>query len=261
MRCVVPAAVLLACAGGASAQNDSQREHVPPDPPQSHVHAMPYREMVEMMGMDDRALFGKVMLDRLEWRDEEVSTYEWEVTAWYGGDINKVWFETEGEHVDGSVADARVELLWDRILTPWWSTRLGGRQDSGDDPTRNWLAFGVAGLAPGFIEMQAMAYVGDQGRTALRFSADYDLLITQRLVLQPEVELNVYGSDDPERLIGAGLSDLELGLRLRYEFRREIAPYVGMSWLKRFGDSADLASAAGQDTSEFMLVAGLRLWF
>jgi copper resistance protein B len=252
----VLASVMLMTAGAYA-----QTEHVPPDPPQTHVHAMPYGEMAEMMGMDDRASFGKVMLDRLEWRDADESTYEWEAAAWYGGDFNKVWLETEGEHVEGSVADARVELLWDRILTAWWNTRLGAREDSGEGPTRHWLAFGVAGLAPGFIEMEAMAYVGDHSRTALRLSADYDLLITQRLVLQPEAELNFFGRDDPERLIGAGLSDLELGVRLRYEFRREIAPYLGVSWSKRFGDSADLAQAAGHDPDEVSWVAGIRAWF
>ncbi|HYJ39891.1 MAG TPA: copper resistance protein B, partial [Steroidobacteraceae bacterium] len=100
MRRLASAGVLLVAAAGTFAQS----EHVPPDPPQTHVHEMPYREMVEMMGMDDRALFGKVMLDRLEWRDADVSTYEWEAAAWYGGDFNKVWLETEGEHVDGSTS-------------------------------------------------------------------------------------------------------------------------------------------------------------
>ena len=239
----------------------AQSEHVPPDPPQTHVHDMPYDEMVEMMGMDDRARFGKVMLDRLEWRDADESTVEWEASAWYGGDYHKVWLATEGEHVDGSVDDARVELLWDRILTAWWSTRLGVREDFGEGPTRGWLAFGVAGLAPGFFELEAMGFLGDGGRTAIRLSGDYDLLITQRLVLQPEAEVNFYGRDDPERLIGAGLSDLEIGLRLRYEIRREFAPYFGLSWSKRFGDSADLAEAAGHDSDELSLVAGLRAWF
>lgn len=251
------AVLMMVAAVGVFAQS----EHVAPDPPQSHVHAMPYGEMAEMMGMDDRARYGKVMLDRLEWRDADVSTYEWEAAAWYGGDFNKVWLETEGEHVDGSTTDANIELHWDRILTAWWSTRLGGRHDFGDGPARSWLAFGVAGLAPGFIETEVMAYVGDSGRTALHLSAEYDLLITQRLVLQPEGELHFYGSDDPERLIGAGLSDLELGLRLRYEFRREIAPYLGVSWTKRFGDSADLAEAAGEEPDELSFVAGIRLWF
>jgi copper resistance protein B len=239
----------------------AQDEHVPPDPPQTHVHDMPYDEMVEMMGMDDRAPLGKVMLDRLEWRDAEVSTYEWEAAAWYGGDFNKVWLVTEGEHADGATDDARVELLWDRILTAWWSTRVGAREDFGEGPTRDWLALGIAGLAPGFFELEAMAFVGDGGRTALRLSGDYDLLISQRLVLQPEAELNFHGSDDPERLIGSGLSDLELGLRLRYEFSRQFAPYLGVSWSKRFGDSADLAQAAGVDSDEVSWVAGIRAWF
>jgi copper resistance protein B len=123
------------------------------------------------------------------------------------------------------------------------------------------VAFGVAGLAPGFVELEIMAYVSDGGRTALRLSTQYDLLLTQRLVLQPALEVNAYGHDDPERLIGAGLSDLELGLRLRYEFRREVAPYLGVNWSKRFGDSADLSEAAGQDPDEISFVAGFRLWF
>ncbi len=257
MRRVAVGFAMLMAAGGTFAQS----EHVAPDPPQSHVHAMPYGEMAEMMGMDDRARFGKVMFDRLEWRDADVPTYEWDAEAWYGGDFHKLWIETEGEHVDGTTADASVELHWDRILTAWWSTRLGGRQDFGEGPGRSWLAFGVAGLAPGFFETEVMAYVGESGRTALRLSADYDMLITQRLVLKPEGELNFYGSDDPERLIGAGLSDLELGLRLRYEFRREFAPYLGVSWTKRFGDSADLAEAAGEESDELSFVAGVRLWF
>jgi len=257
VRRVALASLLWVLAGGAFAQD----EHVPPDPPHAHVHDMTYDEMVEMMGMDDRARFGKVMLDRLEWRDAEIATYEWEAAAWYGGDINKLRLATEGEHVDGSTGNARVELLWDRILTAWWSTRLGLREDFGEGPTRDWLALGIAGLAPGFFELEAMAFVGDSGRTALRLSGDYDLLITQRLVLQPEAELNFYGSDDPERLIGSGFSDLEMGLRLRYEFSRKFAPYLGLSWSKRFGHSADLARAAGIDPDELSLVAGLRAWF
>ena len=262
MRRTSLACALLAFAASAFAEDpgQSEREHVPPDPPQTRVHEMPYHEMAEMMGMDDRKRFGKVMIDRLEWRDGDSSIYEWEAAAWYGGDFNKLEIETEGEHT-GDANDARVEVLWDRIATAWWSTRLGVRWDVGEGPERGWVAFGVAGLAPGFVELGAMAYVGDAGRTALRLSTEYDLLLTQRLVLQPQFELNAYGRDDPERLIGAGLSDIELGLRLRYEFRREVAPYLGVSWAKRFGNSADFARAAGEDPDELSLVAGIRLWF
>ena len=255
-------ACAIALAGRAFAQTPDQgeREHVPPDPPQTRVHEMAYHEMADMMGMDDRKRFGKVMFDRLEWRDTEPSSVEWEASAWYGGDIDKLWVETEGEHVDSADA-ARVEAAWDHIVSAWWSTRLGVRWDVGDETTQGWVAFGVAGLAPGFVELEATAYVGDGGRTALRLSTEYDLLLTQRLVLQPALEINAYGEDDPERLIGAGLSDLELGLRLRYEIRREFAPYIGLNWTKRFGDSADFARAAGEDPDELSFVAGLRTWF
>ena len=257
MRRVAFTCVLLVLASRAF----SQSEHVPPDPPQSHVHAMPYREMAEMMGMDDRRRFGKVMLDRFEWRDADESTFEWAAHAWYGGDINKLWLETEGESVAGSTDDARVEVLWDHIATAWWNTRLGLRQDFGEGAARSWVAFGVAGLAPGFIEVEATAYVSSRERTALRLAANYDLLLTQKLVLRPELEINLYGHEDAERLIGSGLSDLELGLRLRYEFRREVAPYLGLSWSQRFGESADLARAAGVDSVDISIVAGIRAWF
>ena len=263
MRRVALTCALVAFAANAFGEEagQSEREHVPPDPPQTRVHEMPYHEMADMMGMDDRRRFGKVMIDRLEWQDGDSSIYEWDAAAWYGGDFHKLWIETEGEHVDSMSTDARVEVLWDRIATAWWSTRLGMRWDVGDGPSQSWVAFGVAGLAPGFVELEAMAYVSDGGHTAVRLSTEYDLLLTQRLVLQPLFELNAYSHDDPQRLIGAGLSDLQLGLRLRYEFRREVAPYLGVNWSKRFGDSADLAEAVGEDSDELSFVAGMRLWF
>jgi copper resistance protein B len=244
----------------AFAQTDSAREHVPPAPPQTHVHDMSYADMAEMMGMDDRAPFTKVMLDELEWRDADESTFGWDAAAWYGGDVHKVWLATEGGR-EGGEGHARIELLWDRVATRWWNTRAGVRLDTGEGPSRTWAAVGLAGLAPGFIELSASAYVGESGRTALRVQAEYDLLLTQRLVLQPEIEINAYGRDDPARLIGSGLSDLDAGLRLRYEVRREIAPYIGLAWTRRFGGSADYARAQGEDASGWRWLAGIRAWF
>jgi copper resistance protein B len=257
---VVLTALLARCAY-AQSQSESESEHVPPDPPQSRVHSMPYHEMVGMMGMDDRSRFAKVMLDRLEWQDAKAgSTFEWDAAAWYGGDYDKVWLETEGTRTPDT-DDARIELAWDRIISPWWSLRAGGRHDAGTGPARDWLAFGVAGLAPGFIAVETSLYLGEDGRTALRLTTERDFLITQRLVLQPEAELNAYGKDDPERLIGAGLSDLKLGLRLRYEARRELAPYFGVRWVGHFGGSADLRRAADEPAHEFLWLAGIRAWF
>ena len=265
------AATCLVAAGNAFAQQaatpaadatQSEREHVPPDPPTQEVMPMSYRQMAEMMTMDDRARVGKVMLDRLDWRNANGdSLLEWDGAAWYGGDYNKLWFKSEGERRDGTTEDVRSELLWDRVISRWWSTQTGLRQDSGTGPSRTWAAFGVQGLAPYFFEVEATAYVGDGGRTAARVSSEYDLLLTQRLVLQPEAEINLYGKDDPERRIGSGVSDLQVGLRLRYEIRREFAPYVGLVWSRRFGRSADLARAAGDDPNDLQLLAGLRIWF
>jgi copper resistance protein B len=246
--------VALAGVSLARAQGRSQLEHVPPDPPQTHVHDMPYHEMVEMMGMDDRRRFGKVMLEELEWQDaDDGSRYAWDADAWYGGDFHKVWLQAEGERVAGSTQESRLELGWERIVSAWWSVRAGWRHDAGFGPSRDWLGFGVAGLAPGFVEVEANVYLGESGRGALRLAVRRDVLLTQRLVLRPKLELNAFTEDDAERGIGSGLSDAEFGLRLRYEIRREIAPYLGVLW--------SWTETAGEETSEFTAVAGLRAWF
>jgi copper resistance protein B len=243
-------------------QSEREHEHVAPDPPATPVHEMPYREMTAMMGMDDRSRVGKIMLDRVEWQDADAgSTFEWDAAAWYGGDFNKLRLETEGERVDGETRTARVEWLVDHIVSRWWSVRAGAREDFGVGPNRTWAGAGFAGTAPGMIDVEAMFYVGEGGRTALRLTTEYDLLVTQRLVLQPEAELDAYGRDDDERAIGAGFSDLRIGLRLRYELKREFAPYVGVRWNSRLGRSADLVRDVGDDASELVWVAGLRAWF
>jgi copper resistance protein B len=246
---------------GAEEPGESERAHVPPDPPQHVMHDMSTERMIEMMQMDDAALFGKILLDQLEWRDVKgADAQAWELDAWYGNDYNKLWLETEGQSVD-SDEQGRVELMWDRIISPWWSLQTGVRQDFGQGPSRTWLDLGVQGLAPYFFDIDAALYIGEEGRTSARFSGEYDILITQRLILQPELELRAFGKDDPQNGIGSGFSDLELGLRLRYEFRREFAPYVGLHWERKFGRTADLARDAGEDPDEVSLVAGLHVWF
>ncbi|MBV9724056.1 MAG: copper resistance protein B [Gammaproteobacteria bacterium] len=222
---------------------------------------MSYREMARMMEMDDAAAFGRLLVDQFEWRaGDGADGPAWDAQAWYGSDYNKLWLKTEGQRLGDVTEDARAELLWDRIFSRWWSAQLGVRHDFGEGPSRDWLALGVQGLAPYFVQIEATAYLGDAGRSAARFRAQYELLLTQRMVLQPELELNAYAKDDPERNIGAGFSDLQLGMRLRYEIRRECAPYVGVAWFRRLGKTADLVRAAGQDPSLVQLVAGIRFW-
>jgi copper resistance protein B len=219
------------------------------------------------MQMDDGALFGKATLDRLEWRDArtEEARAAWDGQAWYGGDYNKLWIRSEGKYVAGGnekgARDADVEVFWDRVISRWWSGQLGARQDFGPGQARTWIAVGLEGLAPQWFETEATLYASDEGRTAARIKAQYDLLLTQRLVLQPLVEMNLYGHSDPERQIGSGLSDLEVSARLRYEVRREFAPYIGFIWLRRFGRTADLVRAAGGGASDLELTLGVRVWF
>ena len=151
--------------------------------------------------------------------------------------------------------------MCDHVISRWLSLQAGAAQDFGEGPSRTWAAFGVQGLAPYWFEVEALMYVGEEGRTAARFSTEYEMFLTQRLVLQPKFELDLYGKDDVANGIGSGLSDAELGLRLRYEIRRELAPYIGVLWSRKFGDTADLAREHNLDAEEVQFVAGVRAWF
>ena len=242
--------------------NTSEAAHVPPDPPQRPMGDMPYRQMAAMMQMDDRARMGAVLLDQLEWRNTaEGNAVAWDAEGWYGDDYNKVWVRLEGVRVGSRTEDARADLLWDRTFARWWSIQVGARQDFGAGPGRTWAAIGVEGLAPYWFNTEATFYVGEQGRTAVRLKTEYELLFTQRLILQPEGEANLYGKSDPARQLGSGLSDLEIGLRLRYEVRRQLAPYIGVVWSRQFGGTADRVRESGGDPSDVQLVAGVRAWF
>lgn len=240
---------------------ESELAHIPPPPPQHAMGDMPEEEMAEMMGMDDTEPYSLMMFDHLEWRDtDEGSALAWDGRAFYGGDYNKALLKTEGERIDGEY-EGSAELLWDRVFSRWWSLQAGVAYDFGEGPSRTWAAFGVQGLAPYWFEVEALMYVGEQGRTAASFSAEYEMFLTQKLILQPQLEVALYGKDDEANGIGSGLSDAELALRLRYEIRREFAPYVGVLWSRKFGETADLARHHGDDTEEVQFVAGLRVWF
>jgi len=220
--------------------------------------------MADVMQMRDDAAFAMFKLDQFEHALDGNST-AWEAEAWYGSDFDKLWLRSEGarerRRSEDGQSDLRTELFWDHAFAAFWDWQLGARHDSGSGPARDWAAFGVQGLAPYWIELQATAYLGERGRSAMRLRAEYELLFTQKLILQPELELNFYGKSDQQREVGAGLSDAAFGLRLRYEIRRQFAPYVGIVWTHRFGDAADFARAAGRDAADTQLVAGVRVWF
>ncbi|MEP6840790.1 MAG: copper resistance protein B [Bradyrhizobium sp.] len=214
-----------------------------------------------MRGMDmaDDASHAYLLLDKLEVARER--SLRFDAQAWYGGDRDKLWLEVDGERKAGRLGATRTEALWDRSFATYWSSQLGARHDFGEGPGRNWTAFGVQGLAPYWFEVQATAYAGASGRTAARVELDYELLITQRLVLQPNIEMNAYSKTDRARHIGSGFSDIEAGLRLRYEIKRQFAPYIGVSWKRKFGNTAAFARAANEEVRETKFVAGVRIWF
>lgn len=210
----------------------------------------------------DEHSFGSVMLERLEAvRTSDNTSVAYDLQAWYGRDYNRAVFKSEGEYDNRKFEEMSTELSWSHAVFTFWNTQLGLRYDSGEGSDRPWLALGIQGLAPYWFEVDVTAYVGEQGRTALSVQAEYELLLTQRLILQPQLEAELFGKDDRERGIGPGLSSVKTGLRLRYEIRRELAPYVGVEWAGMFGDTADYAKAAGMDSNETMAVVGLRLWF
>ena len=237
-------------------------DHVAPPPPQHPMEPMDARQMVDLMEMDDAATFAMLRFDRLERADTANGpATAWKFSAWAGGDIDRFLLRSEGERAHGGLEPSDAEMLWSHAVEPYWDTTLGARHDFGPGPDRNWAAFGVQGLAPYWFEVEATAYVGDAGRTALRLEVEYELSLTQRLILQPRFELNAYGKDDPAARIGSGLSDAEFGLRLRYEIRREFAPYIGIEQSRRFGRSADFMRAAGLDAEDTYWVVGLRVWY
>ena len=205
---------------------------------------------------------GTIMFDRLEARVAGgEDRYLWDAQGWYGGDYDRLWLKSEGEGAfDGEVESAEMQALWSHAIGPFFDLQAGLRYDLEPD-SRAHAVLGLQGLAPYMFEVDAAAFLSDEGDLTARMEAEYDHRITQRLILQPRVEVALAAQDIPDRGIGAGISSVETGLRLRYEFAREFAPYVGVGYEARLGETADRARAAGEDPDRFSLLLGLRAWF
>ena len=254
-----------------TAQEDHSAHRKPPEPTQ-HPAGIPtltdedraaaFPKLDGQHTVHDDGVHYLVRFDQLEWQaGDGAAAGNWDNRGWIGGDVNRFWFRTEGEAEDGDVAEAQAHALFGRAIHRWWDVVAGVRQDFRPGPGRTWAAVGIQGLAPYWFEVEATAYIGESGRTHFRVETEYELLFTNRLILQPLVELDIYGKPDPERGIGSGLSSAEAGVRLRYELRRELAPYVGVTWKRKFFGTADLAETAGEDTGGAKLALGVRLWF
>ncbi len=204
-------------------------------------------------------LLTHIKIDQLEIREGDNNPWVLEGYGWIGKDIDKLWIEAEVERSDEGTEEAEVQLLYGKAIAPYWDLQIGVRQDFLPDPNRSWLAFGVQGIAPYFFDIDLTAFIGENSRTALRLSAEYELMLTQRWILTTETEVNFHGKNDPETETGSGLSDIEAGLRLHYEVRREFSPYIGVSWHKPFGNTADYHAKEESDTTQWVI--GVSAWF
>lgn len=211
----------------------------------------------------DNTVQSFVLLNRLEAVDTDNGTgLQWEGQAWIGTDLDKLWLRSEGERDgEGRTESADLEVLYGRAIAPWWDVVAGVRHDFQPGRSQDFAALGIVGLAPYKFEVEATAYIGESGQTAARVEAEYETLLTNRLILQPLVEVNFYGKTDAERGIGSGLSTAEVGMRLRYEITRRFAPYVGIEAERAFGRTADFRREHGESIDDARVVAGVRIWF
>lgn len=207
----------------------------------------------------EAALFNRIQLE-LDYTGRHGGTWHWDLDGWVGGDVERLWIRSEGEIADGDVEKAELQLFYGRNVDPFWDLLIGLRQDVEPD-SETWAAAGIVGLAPYFFETEATAYLSTGGDVAVRFAQSIDIPITQKLIAEPHLELNLYAQDMPARGIGAGFSDIELGLQLRYEIARKFAPYLDLVWERKLGETASIARAAGTRVDDTTLRAGLRVWF
>ncbi|QDH16698.1 copper resistance protein B [Swingsia samuiensis] len=189
------------------------------------------------------------------------TNFRWDGEGWYGSDYNKFWIKSEGTLEKGRLSDGQQDFLYSRAVSSYWNLQGGVRVDLDDGPTRTWAAFGVQGLALYQFEFQATGYVSNKGRFASRLEGSYDFLLTNRLILQPQVELNLYTKADPARQVGAGLSDIDTGLRLRYEISRKFAPYIAVTYSGYLTQAHRFARQQGEQTGTTRFTFGVRSWF
>ena len=215
----------------------------------------------------DNKVYSLVLFDLLEYQHTGAENpVTWDMLWWIGGDFTRLWIKSEGAHSTtvGS-GDVEVQALFSRLFAPFWEWQAGLRLDirygAGAARTRVLAVVGLEGLAPYWFEMEPSVFVSQDGDISARVTTTYDMFVTQRLIAQPRIEVNAAVQDVPEFGVGSGLNDLDLGFRLRYEIRREYAPYVGISWLRRFAGTADLARLGGKAVSDLAAVGGLRVWF
>lgn len=222
----------------------------------------PYaQEGSRQLKLADEHAFKSLLANRFEYDgDSDAALYD--LQGWIGTTYDRLVVKAEGDVIDGRLAESQTEILWGHAVSTFWDAQLGVRVDSSDEgESRQWLAVAVQGLAPYWFELDVAGYVDVEGRTAFAMEAEYELLLTQRLILQPRIEITAYGKNDEVNGVGQGLSTAALGVRLRYEYTKQFAPYVGVEWTRAYGKTADYIESVNDPANETHYVAGLRFWF
>lgn len=212
----------------------------------------------------DTDIYSFTFIDRLEYGDPDgPNNYLWDAGGWVGGDFNKFWWKTEGEGPThgGGPENTELQALYSRSISPFWNGQIGLRYDLNPNPDRGFAVLGFQGLAPGWFGTDTAMFISEDGDVSWRGEFEYEQLLTQRLFLSPRVEINLAAQDVPEYGRGSGVVDTEIGLRLRYQIRREFSPYIGVRWEQLYGETKDIAERAGESTSSTNFVIGLRAWF
>lgn len=204
-----------------------------------------------------------VLFERLEYSvsDEEDDLVTFDGQLSWGWDYDKVILRSEGEVEEGTLVEQSSELVWSHAVDAFWDSQLGARFDSGLEQDQSWVTAGFQGTAPYWFEVSAMVSLSSEGQSALDVEAEYEWLLTQRLILQTSLEASAYGSDDEAREVARGLSSMALGLRLRYEITRQFAPYIGAEWQESLGNTRSLLSDEGEATGDTLATVGVRFWF
>lgn len=213
----------------------------------------------------DNQVFATFKADRFEyqWREDGIEILLWDVQGWIGNDYHKLYLESEGEFrlEEDNVEEATVELLYSRNIDKFWDLQAGLRHDFEPHPERSFAAVGVQGLAPQWFEVDATAYLSDDGDVSAKVEFEYELMLTQRLILIPRLESHVSFQDLPEYEEWEGITDLTAGARLIYQIRRKLAPYIGVSWTRLLGETANRIEDRGGDIDSAAFIAGVRFWF
>jgi copper resistance protein B len=212
----------------------------------------------------DNEIFYTFQGDRLEYQTKEGNdVLLWDVQAWAGTDYDKLYLKSEGTRLndEDDFEELEVELLYSRNIATFWDLQAGIRHDFEPHPTRTFAALGFQGMAPYWFEVDTTAYVSEDGDVSAALEIEYDILLSQRLIFQPRFETSIAVQEVEEYTVGQGINSIELGARLRYEIRREFAPYIGISWHRKIAETQNLAEKEGEDTNVTSFVIGTKMWF